>query len=191
MRITLAGHKGGIAKTTTAVHLAALLNDLAPTLLIDGDDNRSAIAWQDRGPGLPCRVVDVSEAGQYAGKYSHTVIDTAATPTRAELADLARHCDLLILPSSPDILALHGLIATVQTLQEIGATNYRALLTIVPPAPSKDAAEARELLAAANIPVFDTVIRRRAAYPRAALAGTIENALTDYKELLQEIRYDK
>jgi chromosome partitioning protein len=48
MIITIASFKGGVAKTTTAVHLAAYLQDRSPTLLIDGDPNRSATGWSRR-----------------------------------------------------------------------------------------------------------------------------------------------
>jgi chromosome partitioning protein len=57
MIITVASFKGGVAKTTTAVHLAAYLQDRSPTLLIDGDPNRSATGWSRRGQ-LPFKVVD-------------------------------------------------------------------------------------------------------------------------------------
>ena len=49
MIITIASFKGGVAKTTTAVHLAAYLQDRSPTLLIDGDPeskrDRMVEAW--------------------------------------------------------------------------------------------------------------------------------------------------
>ena len=37
--------KGGVGKTTTAVHLAAMLSRQGNTLLIDGDHQASAASW--------------------------------------------------------------------------------------------------------------------------------------------------
>jgi chromosome partitioning protein len=37
--------KGGVGKTTTAVHMAAILMRNEPTLLIDGDPQASAASW--------------------------------------------------------------------------------------------------------------------------------------------------
>jgi chromosome partitioning protein len=59
--ITVASHKGGVGKTTTAVHLAAYLQTLAPTLLLDGDDTRNATAWSQRGQGF-ARAYRVSDS---------------------------------------------------------------------------------------------------------------------------------
>ncbi|NES25300.1 MAG: ParA family protein [Symploca sp. SIO3E6] len=43
MIISIVGYKGGVGKTTTAVHLAGYLQTKVPTLLVDSDKNRSAL----------------------------------------------------------------------------------------------------------------------------------------------------
>jgi len=43
MIITVASFKGGVGKTTTAIHLAAFLQGQGRTLLVDADPNRSAL----------------------------------------------------------------------------------------------------------------------------------------------------
>jgi chromosome partitioning protein len=57
MIVTVASFKGGVGKTTTALHLATYFQTLAPTLLVDGDLNRSALDWASRG-NLPFKVID-------------------------------------------------------------------------------------------------------------------------------------
>lgn len=48
MIITVAGYKGGIGKSTISVHVAAYMAQKASTLLVDGDANRSVLAWANR-----------------------------------------------------------------------------------------------------------------------------------------------
>ena len=178
MIITVASFKGGVGKTTTAIHLAAYLQGQAETLLIDADPNRSAIGWASRGE-LPFKVVDEWQAGEQLRPYRYVVIDTQARPTADDLKALVNSCDLLVLPTTPDVLALDVLVLTVECLQSIRAEHYRILLTLIPPKPSKAGEEVRAVLKEAKLPLFKTGIRRLAAFQKAALAGTPVYAVKD------------
>jgi chromosome partitioning protein len=178
--VTVAAYKGGVGKTTTAIHIAAFLEKQDPggALLIDGDPNRSATGWSRRGD-LPFRVVDERQAARYSRDYRHIVIDTAARPSREDLEALIEGCDLLIVPTTPDALALDALQASVATLGELGTSRYKILLTMVPPRPSRDGEEARLMLCDAGLPLFASSIRRAVAFQKAALAGCVVNAVQD------------
>ncbi|MDA2933231.1 ParA family protein [Acidobacteria bacterium AH-259-D05] len=170
MIVTVASFKGGVGKTTTAVHLAAYLQRKVPTLFIDGDANRSATRWAQRGE-LPFEVVDERHAVKFAREYKHIVIDTEARPGEEDLAALADGCDLLVIPATPDVLCLDAVMLTVNALKKIGCNGFRVLLTIIPPKPSRDGEEARAMLKEAGVPVFKNQIRRFVAFQKSALAG--------------------
>lgn len=168
---TVASFKGGVGKTTTAVHMAAYLQRrFGSTLLIDGDPNRSASHWAKRG-SFPFNVVDERQATRHIKNHEHIVIDTEARPEKEDLAALADGCDLLVLPSTCDALALDALMQTIDTLQELGTERFKVLLTVIPPRPSRDGEEAKQMLTNAGLPVFDSGIRRLVAFQKAALAG--------------------
>ncbi len=168
MLVTVAGFKGGVGKTTTAVHLACYFSQQGNTLLVDGDPNRSATGWSKRG-AFPFKVVDLMQAALYSPQYEHIVIDTAARPDRGELEALADGCHLLVLPTTPDALAIDALLQTVDLLHEIESDRYRILLTMVHPKPVKMAQQAREALS--KFPLFHSEIRRLIAYEKASLQG--------------------
>jgi chromosome partitioning protein len=176
MIITVASFKGGVGKTTTAVHLATFLNESEPVLLIDGDPNRSASGWSRRG-SLPFKVVDERQAARFAKDFGNIVIDTQARPSREDLEALAGGCDLLIIPTTPDALSLDALTLTVDVLKELGTNRYRILLTMIPPKPSRDGDEARSMLTEAGLPLFASSIRRLSAFQKAALLGVPVSAV--------------
>lgn len=178
MIITVASYKGGVGKTTTAVHLAAYLQTLAPALLLDGDQTRNATAWSERGDGFPFRVAPIDQAAKLARNYQHIVIDTGQRPSGDDLKAAAEGCDLLVVPTIPGALETDGLGQTVRALQEINAA-FRVLLTAVPPDAAKEAAELRRLLAAVHAPLFDAEIPRLKAFKKAALAGCVVGNVKD------------
>jgi chromosome partitioning protein len=170
--ITVAHYKGGVGKTTTAVHFAAYLQTLGPTLLIDGDPNRSATAWAKRS-GFPFKIVDEKEGAYQARNYQHVVIDTEARPGVADFEALAKGCDLLVIPSVPASLDTDALVLTLEAARKAGLTTnkYRVLLTKVPPPLEQDGPQLRAVLREQGIPVFEAEIPRLKSFERAAAAG--------------------
>ncbi len=134
------------------------------------------------------------QAALYSPKYEHIIIDTAARPSEDELKALADGCNLLVLPTTPDALAIDALLQTVDLLQELESDRYRILLTMVHPKPVKMAEQARAALA--ELPLFDTEIRRLIAYEKASLRGVpvyevkdrmAKIAWSDYEQVGKEI----
>ena len=176
MLITVAGFKGGVGKTTTAVHLACFFSDRGSTLLVDGDPNRSATGWSKRG-SLPFKVVDIMAAARHSRNFEHVIIDTAARPDKEDLEALVDGCELLVLPTTPDALAIDAMLQTVDLLQQMGSDRYRILLTMIHPKPVKMAQMAREALS--GLPLFNQGIRRLIAYEKASLNGVPVNKVRD------------
>jgi chromosome partitioning protein len=183
MIVTFASFKGSVGKSTSAIHLAALLQESAPTVLVDHDDeNHSVSKWYDRGNGhgLSFGVIDKFQFGREAAKYKHIVIDTKAAPDRDDLENMAKGSDLVIVPCTPEIMALDTMVAAAQELTKFEAVAYRILLTRVPPAPQKDAMYAREMLQQLNLPVFNAQIREAKAFKRAAERGCTVDQIHDF-----------
>ena len=161
-------------------------------MLIDGDPNRTSVKWASRG-SLPFKVVSEKESARHITGKRFVIIDTPARPNSEDLKELSDGCDLLILPTPPDIL---GLEALLETAENVRGANYRALLTIGPPKPSSEGDILKSELLEHDIPTFRPTIRRSASFQKAALSGVpvaeIRNSLAagaaaDYKSLGDEI----
>lgn len=198
MIIAIVNLKGGVAKTTTAVHFAYYLATKDATVLVDGDPNRSAIAWAGRSSSsFPFKVITEIQLPRFVGQFRHIVTDTKARPEREDLQDLMETADLIILPTPPSGDDLRVTANTARALQELGSTRHKVLLTRVPTnRGSSDEEDARDFLAGQQISVLKGRVRHYKAYEKAFVSGVpvfhikqdknAKIAWSDYEAVIKE-----
>lgn len=110
--ITVANRKGGVGKTTIVTNLAVELNKQGKTLIVDGDEQKSAYKWNEyRQDRLDCifvleNLIDTLEA--LNDKYDFIIIDVAGRDSQIFRESLLIS-DKLIIPTQASLIDLEVL----------------------------------------------------------------------------------
>lgn len=194
MRLTVGNLKGGVAKTTTSVHLACGLARSGRTLLVDADPQAaSALDWSTvAGEAFPVTVIPWSGSDlarrvkDVADDYAHVVIDTGGENDEI-LGQALLVTDELVVPVAPSLIELRRLPATFQLAAKvdvISPVTARVLLCKVRSG-TRSGIEARELLEGLDLPVMAAQIGLREQYSQAF--GTAPADLGEYAAVLAEL----
>src|SRR5208337_4610512 len=121
--------KGGVAKTTSALHFAAVAASVGKQVtVIDADEEHSAMQWSGLG-AMPFAVVPAERDGlarqvRELSKDKHHVIVIDTPPNNREcLLRAGMLADVCIVPVVPTGLDLNRLRPTVEMLRDIEATR--------------------------------------------------------------------
>jgi chromosome partitioning protein len=174
--IAIVSQKGGVGKSTIAVHLAAEAHAQGQrVLLLDLDPQGSAMEWAnrrgDRPPDVsganPASVNKEIDRARNDG-YDLVLIDTAPHADHAALQS-ARAADLVLIPCRPSTFDIAAISATLDLCK---LANKQAVVVLnAAPTRSRVTAEAEEAIAEKGGTVSPVVIRQRVAFQHCLIDG--------------------
>jgi chromosome partitioning protein len=181
MIASIVNQKGGVGKSTIAVHLAiALFEQGVKVVLVDTDPQKSAAGWaQAAAPELPLICVTdsdgiIEQLPQLATSYDMVVVDGPpglGEPTRAILLKT----DIALFPVTPSGLDVISMGAAIRVLKQVHQIrNGMPKAFAVPNRIQIQYKLSRELLEASNVIglPFLPHIRHRQAFAEASMQFT-------------------
>lgn len=197
--VALLARKGGVGKTTLAIHMGVLAEAAGlKVVFFDLDPQRSLAAWwRSRAAGTPTlietdarRLPALLKSAASEG-YDLAVVDTPPAVT-FDTAQVAAAVDLILIPLRPSILDIYAVESTAAV---VTAAKTQALLVLnacIPPKEAGEApttAEARKALEGIPIPVAETSLAQRLDYTRALNEGEAVNEFAPGSKAAAEMRH--
>jgi chromosome partitioning protein len=176
----LVGNKGGAGKTTLAVNLAAGMARGRRTVLVDADPQESSMHWRAFAPADSPLAVHKATADldrqvdDLLSEFELVIIDCPPSALSPETVAALGVANLALIPVQPSPVDLWAALRVEEVIEEASSRNpgLRALVVI-------NQLEARttlsrimgSALAEVQLPLAETVIKRRAVYRNSAIEG--------------------
>ena len=172
--------KGGVGKSTLAIHLSTLMQDEGRTLLVDSDPQASLAYWSGRrtndrfgvaGKSLAALGPVLRAAGETGVKY--VLVDTP--PSLAEpIPGAIKSFDFILVPLRPSALDIAAVARTIAMVKTAG-TAFGCVLNMCPPSRNSRAPavvrEVHDILTGLGAPVFEATLTHRVAFQNAINSG--------------------
>ncbi|MEI2770762.1 MAG: AAA family ATPase [Candidatus Competibacter sp.] len=200
--IGLVCQKGGVGKTTLAIHLAYCAQKARRrAVVIDIDPQGSAASWNKTRAANgeePLDIVqtDISQlrATLAAAEQRHAELVIIDTPGEGEniAATVAKLADFVIIPARPVYYDLASAAQSIVITRDSG-TPFAVLFNHTPHG-FTTVDRARGLLEANNIPVLPNIVHLYAAFCHSAEGSTVfeyepdGNAVADIKTLYHDLQ---
>lgn len=194
----LLSRKGGVGKTSLAIHLSVLAQEGAKrVLLVDLDPQGSATAWwQAREANAPqLEATTPSELGSLLKTARENGVDLVVIDTRpsveADAVQVAALADYLLIPTRPAIMDLRAILGTLDIVK---GGRHRASIVLnacLPPRGVSEASstsDARQALKAFGVPVAPVSIVQRAGLSHALLGGLAISEAEPASKATKELR---
>jgi chromosome partitioning protein len=185
MSVALLARKGGVGKTTCAIHMGVLAQAAGlKVAFFDLDPQRSLTAWwRSRTADTPILVESdarrLSEVLKVAADegYDLAVVDTPPAVS-FETAQVAGVVDLVLIPLRPSILDIYAVAGTAAVVKATTADTLLVLNACYPPQGMGEApttVEARKAMKGMSLPVAKASLSQRMDYTRALNDGEAVN----------------
>jgi len=201
--IAVVNQKGGSGKTTVTMQTGGTLAlRKKVVLIIDGDDQNSAVEWASMAPEgnpFPARVFNLAAAGRkihqeikkYHDDYEYIFVDCPPAAESPISKSVLLVADLALVPFIPDGLNMSAAVRIRDAIEDaqIVNPNLKSLLVLNRVESKTNLTnEVLELLPEFNMPQSKVKLHKRTHYPETFLIGsTVHSLKSKARDAIDEI----